>query len=785
MLWRKLLRDLGLWRAQILAIALIVACGIATLVAMQSVYESLQLTQRAYYERYRFANVFAVLTRAPESVAQRLRTIPGVADVNTRVVAEVTLDVPGRLEATTARLISIPETRRSMLNDIFVREGRYIDASSPNEVIVSEAFANANRLSVGDRLTAIINRRRFDLRIAGIGLSPEYVYEIRGGDFLPDSAHFGVLWMGRRNLAAAFDMAGSFNDVSVALAPGANRSAVIEAVDRSLSPYGGIGAFEAADQRSNRTITDELTQLRAQALVIPLVFLSVAAFLLNIALSRLIATQREQIAILKALGFSNGALARHYLISVLLVMLIGSAGGLAMGVYLGTLLTRIYASFYHFPVLEYHLSPIVVLTAIGVTGAAALIGAMSSLRSVVRLAPAEAMRPPSPAAYRPTIVERLGLGRFLSLSSRMLIRNVERKPVVSLITATAIAFAVAILVLGRYGIDAVSFLMQTQFVDGMRQDVTIAFSRPLSSAARFDAGALPGVLEVEWFRAADVEVRFNSVSRRAGIIGLEKTHGLFRALDYRLRAHDMPASGVMMSAALARILKAHAGDTVAVELLQGRRKVHSVRIASTLEDMTGLQMYMSAGELHRMLNEDATVSGAYVRIDPRLRAAFDEQIKRTPAVGFVSYRTIALDTFNRMLGETMYISISFLIGFASAIACGVIYNAGRIALSERSRELATLRIMGFSRAEITSLFLGEQFIVTLAAIPMGFVAGYGLCALLNPIYQTDLYRIPLFVMPGTYVFSAVVVLGAACGSALLLIRNINRLDLLAVLKGAE
>lgn len=785
MLWRKLLRDLSLWRAQILAIALIVACGIATLVAMQSVYESLQLTQQAYYARYRFANIFASLTRAPESVGTRLRAIPGVADVRTRVVAEVTLDVPGRAEATTVRLISIPETPQNMLNGIFLREGRYVDARANDEVLVSEAFAAANRLRIGDALTAIINRRRTDLRVVGIALSPEYVYEIRGGDFLPDSAHFGVMWMARRPLAAAFDMAGGFNDVSIALTARANAPAVMEAVDRTLRPYGGVGAYDAADQRSNRTISDELVQLRAQALIIPVIFLGVAAFLLNIALSRLVATQREQIAILKALGIDNAALTRHYLASVVLVMAIGAAAGLAMGVYLGVLLTRIYASFYHFPLLQYRLGPLVLVTAVGVTGAAAVAGAMTALRSVVRLAPAEAMRPPSPAAYRPTVVERLGLGRTLSLSTRMLIRNIERKPVVSLITATAIAFAVAILVLGRYGVDAVSFLMETQFVDAMRQDVTLAFSRPLSSSARFDIGTLPGVLEVEWFRATDVRVRFHSVSRRAAILGLERTNGLFRVVDSSVRARPLPVTGVLMSAALARILHARPGDTVEMEVLEGRREIRRVRIASLLEDMTGLQMYMRANQLHRLLNEDATVSGAYVRIDPRQRTAFDMQVKRTPAIGFVSYRSIALDTFNRMLGQTMYISISFLIGFASAIACGVIYNAGRIALAERSRELATLRIIGFTNAEITGLFVGEQFAVTLAALPLGFLFGYGLCALMNPVYQTDLYRIPLFVLPQTYVFAAFVVVGAACASSLVLVRTIRGLDLLAVLKGAD
>ena len=785
MLWRKLVRDLALWRMQIVAIAVIVACGIATLVTMQSVYESLGVTRQAYYDRYRFANVFASLTRAPENLAGRLRAIPGVAEVRTRVVTDVTLDVPGRTEATTARLISLPDRPENMLNGLYLRRGRYVDAASAREVVVSEAFADANRLRIGERLTAVLNRRRFEMRIVGVGLSPEYVYEIRGGDFLPDAAHFGVLWMRRRDLAAALDMTGSFNDVSIRLAPRANAAAVIAAADRILAPYGGVGAYDAADQRSNRTLSDELTQLRVQAFIIPAIFLSVAAFLLNIALSRLVATQREQIAILKALGFENGPLALHYLVSVMLVMFVGSIAGVAMGAYLGKLLTGIYASFYHFPLLEYRLSALVVFTAIGLTGAAALAGAMSSLRRVARLAPAEAMRPPSPALYRPTIVERLGIARLLSLSARMLVRNIERKPIVSLVTAGAIALAVSIVILGRYGIDAVGFLMRTQFVDALRADVTLGFSRPLSGAARFDLSALPGVMEVEWFRAADARVRFGSVSRRVPVIGLEQTRGLFRLVDVRGRMHDVPDEGLLASGALARILHAQPGSRLRIEMLEGRRKTYVMPIAAVLEDMTGLQLYVRAGVLHRLLNEDATVTGAYLRVDPARRAAFDERVKNVPAIGVVSYRTIAFETFNRMLGDTMYISIAFLVGFATAIACGVIYNAGRIALSERSRELATLRIMGFSGAEIAALFVGEQFAITIAALPLGFALGYALCALLNPVYQTELYRIPLLLFPGTYLFAAGVVFGAACLSALLLLRELHRLDLLAVLKGGE
>lgn len=784
MLARKMLRDLATWRAQILAIALIVTCGVATLVSMQSVYESLQLTQRLYYERHRFADVFASLTRAPEPVAGRLREIPGVADVQTRVVADVTLDMPGRNEATGARLISLPDNRAGALNGLFMRSGHYPEASAGNEVVVSEAFASANALRLGSRLTAVVNRRRWDLRVSGIALSPEYVYEIRAGDFLPDSAHFGVMWMDRKQLAAAFDMTGSFNDVALALGPGAGEKAVLESVDRILMPYGGLGAYAARDQRSNRTISDELGQLRAEAFLIPLIFLGVAAFLLNVAMSRLVATQREQIAILKALGFSDATVTRHYMASAAVVMAIGAACGLALGAWLGWRLTIIYTGFFHFPILEYRISAPVIFTALGVTSLAAGAGAFTSLRRVMRLAPAEAMRPPSPAAYRPTIVERLNLAARLSPASRMLLRNFERKPIVSIVTALAIALAAAILVLGRYGIDAVTFLMNAQFVQGMRQDATVTFSRPLSSAARFDLPSLPGVMEAEWFRSVPVRLRFGASSRYVALMGVSGEGDLHRILDNRLRVHRVPLEGLLVSSALARILRARPGDSLSVEVLEGRREQRRIPIAAVIDDMLGLQAYMSLASLHRLLNEGATVSGAYIRLDAAQRTAFDRRIKRMPTVGSVAYRAATFAQFNRMLGETMYISIAFLIGFACAIAVGVIYNAGRVALSERARELATLRIMGFSRAEIAQLFVGEQLIVTGFAIPLGWALGYGLCALMSPVYQTDLYRIPLFVQPSTYVFSGVVVLGAALASLAVLTYSLNRLDLLAVLKGA-
>ncbi len=782
---RKLLRDLVAWRGTLGAIVVIVACGVATFVAMQSVYDSLSLTQTRYYETYRFGRVFASLTRAPESVAARIAAIPGVRAVQTRVVADVVVDLPGRTDGITARLISIPETGRPALDDLYLREGRMLRPGASDEVLVSEAFARANGLRVGDRLAAVINRRYRRLRIVGIALSPEYVYEIRGAaDVWPDNRHFGVIWAARKPLAAAFDLTGAFNDVVVGTAP-ADADAVIAAMDRILAPYGSTGAYGARDQASHRFLSDEIAQLRVQAVFIPAVFLGIAAFLLDIAVSRLVSTQREQIAILKALGIDTFTLLRHYTKLVILVVAVGVAAGVLLGAWLGLRLTVIYTRFFHFPLLAYRLHPAIVAEAAAIACTAALAGTAIAMVRAARLAPAEAMRPPSPPLYRATLLERLGAAASLPLAARMIARNLERRSWTALGTVLAIAFGVAMLVVGRYGSDAIAFMIDLQFRTIQREDVTLTFSRPVRASARYELAALPGVRAVEPFRALAVRLRAGHRSRRVALLGLPDPSPLLRITDRNLVAHRVPPRGLLLSAQLARLLGITAGEAVTLEVLEGRRIVRTVPVAAVIDDVLGLNAYMNDDALHRLLDEDRTINGAYLAVDPRALDAFDRRAKGLPLIAGIAYRESMLQQFERTIAESMGISIAFLIGFAAAIACGVIYNAGRIVLSERARELATLRILGYSQREIATLVFGELAVLAAAAVPLGWGIGYALCLALAPFYETDVYRLPVVVTPASYAFAAAVAAACALLSSVPLASEMRKLDLQAVLKAVE
>ena len=782
---RKLLRDLLEMKGQALAIAMVVAAGVAMFVMYLSNFDSLRRTQQAYYERQRFGDVFASLKRAPLSLQDRIAAIPGVADTDARVVAMVTLDVKGLDDPASGLLISAAADRRPPVNDVFLRSGRWIDASRPDEVLAGEGFVTANRLVLGDQIGAVINGRLRRLTIVGIALSPEHVYSIRPGEIVPDDRRFGTFWMERRALASAFDMEGAFNDVALALSPESSPQAVIAELDRLLEPYGGRGAIPRALQLSHWTLENELAQLQTFGFLLPLIFLSVAAFILNVALTRALALQRPQIAALKALGYGNAALAWHYVKWALLMAGLGVLIGVGAGAWLGQLIIGIYNRFFHFPELQYRLSLRVVLGATAMTLTAASLGAFSAVRRAVRIPPAEAMRPEPPARYRRSLFETPWLARHLGNAGRMVLRNIARHPFRSAASIVGIGFAAAILVVGFVFIDAMDELITTQFSVAERQDVTVSFVEPRSADARHALARLPGVIAVEPQRVVAARIRAGHRHRNLAITGALPDARLRRAVDRRGLAVRVPPMGLVLSGLLAEVLGVTPGDTVTVEVLEGRRPVFRLPVTGLVDDVLGLSAYVEIDALHRMLREGDVVSGAALLIDANEEARLSYRLKRLPSVAGASFKRAVIRNFRDILAANMNLSISLNVIFAGIIAFGVVYNAARISLSERSRELASLRVLGLTRAEISVILLGELGLVLLVAVPFGLVLGYGLSALVVQAFNTELFRIPLVVSARTFGFAAATTIVAAMISGLVVRRRLDRLDLVAVLKTRE
>jgi putative ABC transport system permease protein len=781
---RKLIRDLWRLRGQVLAIALVVGSGVAVLLMSLSSLSSLRLTADAYYERYSFADIFMNVKRAPERLAVRIAAIPGVQAVETRISAFATLDIAGVSEPVLGRLISVPRRGEPVLNRIAVLAGRNVAVNRLDEVVVSEPFAEAHGLEPGDKLKVVMNGAKRTLDIVGIALSPEFVYAIAPGALMPDDEHYGILWMGRDALEAAYDLEGAFNDVSLALLRGANEDAVIDHLDALLERYGGIGAIAREDQISNWFLMNEFKQLKTMATVMPVIFLSVAAFLTNMVLARLIATERNEIAVLKAFGFTNLQIGWHYGKMAVAIAVIGVAIGWGAGAWLGYFNTRLYADFYRFPFLFYR--PTIAVFALGalVSMAAALVGAIWAVRRAVALTPAEAMRPPAPH-MTPDARILTALSARLDRLSRIVLRQIVRAPVRSTATVIGVAFSVSVTVTALQWPDSINRLVSTYFDDTIRYDMAIGLVEPQQLGARLEFLRLPGVLAVEPERVVRADLSSGRYSYRGAVTGLSLGSRLHAINDVNGWNLPVPRGGVVLGTKLAETLHVGLGDAVDIEMLEGRRPRVSIPVVGLFETNIGMPAYMNLDQLNRFLKEPPSLAYATFRIDTAAEDALFAAIKELPEVSATLLKRGAIEAFHETLGETILIFISFFVGFASVLGFGVIYNATRITLSERGRELATLRVLGFTRWEISYVLLGESALLIFAGLPLGCLVGYGLSWIMTSAFETELYRVPLVVDPDTYGKAILIALAAMTLSGIVVRRRLDHLDLISVLKTRE
>ena len=782
---KKLWRDLWHMKGQVLAIVLVIVSGVATFVMFISTMDTLNITRDAFYRDYGFGEVFASLKRAPENIRQRIAEIPGVDKVETRVVADVKLDIRGYDEPVTAKLVSIPDNSVPLLNRLFLRKGRMVDPWKDNEVVVSEAFAEAHGFLPGDTFGAVINGRWKNLVIVGIALSPEFVLQVRPGAISPDYRRYGILWMSRYTLGKAYDMDGAFNDVVLTLALNAGPEDVLVRLDAILDRYGGLGSYGRKDQISNRFLTEEFRQLQRSAEIFPAIFISVAAFLLNVVISRTVSTQREQVAALKAFGYSNLHIGIHYIKLVVMIVLIGVAGGTAAGIWLGKGLGGIYMEYYRFPYLRYELQPGIAIIAGLITLASAVLGTVHSVWKASQLPPAEAMRPEPPAHFRKTIIEHLVPAAFLSQPSRIIARNIERKPIKSLFSVIGIAFACAIMITGGFFQDAVDYMVDIQFKRSQKEDMTVTFTELTSRRAVYELKRMRGVEYAEVFRSVPVRMRYGHHSYRTTVRGIEPGNRLHVLLDMEMRPVELPPAGIVLTDYLGGILGVGPGDMLTIEILEGNRPVRQVPVARLVKQYIGLMGYMDMAALNRLMREGNAVSGAYLATDTLYQKEIYRELIEMPRVAGTVVRKEEIRNFYETQAEAMLFFTFVATLLAGVIAFGVVYNSARINLAERSHELASLRVLGYTRGEISYILLGELGLLTLAAIPLGFLIGRGLCAYIAQALESDLFRIPVATEPETYALAATVVLVSASLSGLIVRHRLDHLDLVAVLKTRE
>ena len=783
----KLWRDVRRLRAQALTIGMVVAIGVAGFVGMFSVHESIKGSRDAFYRDNRLADVFAGVKRAPVHLRERFGALTGVVEVKLDVVFDAQIDLPGVVVPVTGRFVGVDlagvHAGRQGLNALTLKRGRWPERTNALEALVSDRFAVARGLQPGDTVHAILNGKREAVSLVGTAATPEYVFASRGG--APDDQSFGIWWIDSLRMTQAFDMQGAFNQVSLALDAGVQTAPVLAQVDKLLEPYGAIGAVGRDKQLSAKIVSDELAQLKVMGTVMPSIFLAVAMFILNVVLSRQVATQRLQIGALKALGYSNLAIGGHYVGLGLVIAGLGVCAGLGLSVLIGRGMLGLYDEVFRFNQLVYGTRGELIGAAFLISALAAALGTWTTIAAVVRLSPAQAMQPPSPPNYQPTLIERVGLGSRVSSGAMMVVRNFERRPWRAAFTVTGIALAVALQISGAFWMDAMAHIVDVQFRQVQPGDVLVNFHRPVPPGVARDLRRLPGVMDAEPYRTEPVRVRWHGRTEDTALMGFRTDAHLFRLVDEERGAVHLPAHGVVLSNLLAKALGARVGDRIALEFRLWNRVRTEVEVVDIVHTQFGKLLYMNLDTLNRLARDGDGVADAALQVDPQAMAAFWAAVKTAPGINAVFDKASTLANFNKTTSRNMGVFSGILTLFAVAMAVGIIYNAARISLSERAWELASLRVLGMTRAEVSVLLLAELGAELLLALPIGAATGWALATLMMALMASDAIDFALVIEPSTYATAALIVLAAGLASALLVRRQIDRLDLVAVLKVRE
>lgn len=782
---RKLLRDLWRMRTQGLAIGLVVAVGVMLLVMMSGLVESLEETRRAYYERYRMSDVFAPVVRAPDRVLAQLAAINGVSAVEGRIAGGALIEMPGSELPVQARAVSLPDFGEPRLNAVYLSAGRWIDRRRTDEILLLNSFANAHGLEPGDRLSATMHGARRSFVIVGIAQAPEFLYTTAPGELVPDDSRFGVIWMSRSAMGAAYDLDGAFNEALLDIGNESDLPAVLDAVDRLLDDYGAVGAYGLEDQFSDRFISEEISGLRASSAGVPPIFLAVAAFLLNIVITRLLQAERQQIGLIKAFGYTNAEVTGHYFKLILAIAVGGAFLGCLLGLAAGAGLIGVYVQYYKFPFLVFEIDPASFLIAVSASVGAAAFGGLFALRQIFSLTPAVAMRPPTPPDYRGMNRISAFITKILDQPSRMVIRRIIRHPGRSIGAIAGVSAGMALSAGMLSVLAGFDETVDTTFSVIDRSDISVSYIDALSDRSLHALSNLEGVIEVEASRTVAAFLRNGNHTYRGGIYGVPPDARLFRAVDSNGQTLTLRGEGIILTPALADILSIQIGETLQIDVRQGRRPQLDLVVTGIAESLLGSPAYMELAELNQALGETNRVTGAYLRIDPAYRDEIYAALDAMPVVAGVSVKQDAREAFQVIMDQGAGAMRFVMAAIAALITFGIVYNTARIAYAESAHDLASLRVIGFSKGEAAFVLLGELGIIILIALPIGAVLGYGLSYAIAEGFSTDLYQIPAVFSPGSLGVAGLAVLAAAIFSGWMVKRDSDRADLVSALKSRE
>jgi len=787
-LHKKLFRALMRSWAESLAVIMVVLCGTASYICLHSCYLNLSLTRDTYYTQNRLADFEIMLERAPANAIFKVEEIPGVRQARARMVKDVNVDIEGVDEPRVGRIISMPVPRQHVLNDVVVMEGQYFGPGAQDEVIISDSFARLNNLAIGDRLSISVEEKKYSLRIIGYGLSPEYVYMIRTlQEMVPAPERFGILWVPEDFAETALDMKEACNNILGEVDDPEALDAILDRADDLLDGYGVFAKVKQEDQISVRFLGDEIQGLGVNAKITPTLFLGIAALILFVLLSRMVRMERTQIGLMKAYGYTNFSVAFHYLQYGIILSGAGCIGGFALGQWMANGLIKLYVQFYQFPILESRVYPDVLSKSMGIALGFGALGALFAAIRAARIRPAESMRPEAPPLGHRVWVERVGmLWQNLSFTWKMIVRNLARNRFRAGLNVFGVAISTGLVIMGFFSLSGMEFWLRFQFQEVQREDVKISFQGERGKRTYYEMARFDHVRRVEPILEYPFTLSSDWRKKDTIVVGLPEGAELQKLMTFKGKEVPVGETGVVLSDRLARVLGVGVGDRVRMKPLMGRVEGEKTAVVRDVaQQFMGTNAYMDIEALSRLLEESFAMNAALLRIDEGAEESINKDMKDVAGVASVVFSSEAYDSLMETLAGSSRIMNVVVLLFAGVISFSIIYNVTSVALAERQRELASLRVLGLTTAEVGRILYHENILLGLIGATIGLPFGAGICWLLVKAYDTDLYRMPFHIEQDAYVKAVLLTLLFVLLANLAVRRKIHRLDLVEVLKERE
>ena len=755
---RKLLRELRASWGLLFATTSLIAVGVMCFIYMRTAHRNLRLAQAQYYAEGRLADFWIDLKKLPLSELDLLADIKGISELRPRIQFFATVDLPRVREPINGQVLSVPDRRQPMINDLVLKRGSYFTDSRRNEVIVNDAFAREHKLYPGEIINLILNNQRQELFIVGTAISPEFVYLVGPGSLTPDPHHFGVFYLKQSFAEEVFDMEGAANQVLGMVSPELreNPEPILQQAERILSSYGVFNTLARKDQPSSRYLSDEIRGLGVFASIMPTIFLVVAALVLNILMSRLVDQQQTIIGTLKGLGYADSQIFMHYVKFAGTIGILGAAVGCAAGYGMSEFVTRLYRTFFEFPELANRFEPTIYLLGIAISLACSLGGAVHGARLALKLRPAEAMHVKPPAQGKTVWLEKITfLWQRLSFGWRMVFRNLIRNRLRTAVCLFAAAMGAGLMTTGFILYNATGYLIEFQFELIQRSDLDLSLEKERSIDVLEEARRLPGVNYAEPTLDVACDFSHGQYHRKGGITGLVQNPKLTVPRNSAAQPVRVPTSGVAMTRKMAEILHLEEGDSFTATPIKGLRQPITLTVAEIADSYLGLGVHTDITYLSHLIGEETAVTGVQLKVNSANAEKFElyRQLKQMPALQAVNSRQDMLQNLKETLVNMQRIFIGLITLFAGVIFFSSLLNTSLIGLAERKREVATLRVLGYGPFEIGGLFLRESMVVNALGTTLGLPLGYGLCQWIAHIYNTDMFRFPVVTPPIVFILT--------------------------------